>query len=165
MGVSIWTDEIDPELGEPFHLKTLIAPYWRKPMIRIATTAPEWIEKLATNANHDWAGEPWFWLAVMALLNAKNGASAVYIPAPEALNARRRKAGKPEKVDYHQLTLRLGPHDAPRARGGVSDRGAMRAHTVRGHFKIRKSGVYWWRPFIRGEVAEGFARKSYKVKL
>lgn len=165
MGVSIWCDEPDPELGEPFLLKTLIAPYWRKPMMMIAASAPDMIETLTRNGDHDWAGEPWFWLAVLALLNAKNGASAVYVPAPEALNVRRRKAGKPEKVDYHQLTLRIGPRPQPVRRGGVSGRDAQQAHTVRGHFKIRKTGVYWWRPFIRGDVAEGFTGKSYKVKL
>ena len=89
------------------------------------------------------------------------------MPAPEALNRSRSKAGKPPLVDYHQLTLRIGASDAPRRRMDPygHDRAAQRAHTVRGHFKIRKTGVYWWRPFIRGEVAEGFVGKSYKVKL
>jgi len=26
----------------------------------------------------------------------------------------------------------------------------MRAHMVRGHFKVRRTGVYWWRAFVRG---------------
>ena len=39
----------------------------------LAETAPEMLDTLKTNSDHDWAGEPWFWLAVLALLNAKNG--------------------------------------------------------------------------------------------
>jgi hypothetical protein len=29
----------------------------------------------------------------------------------------------------------------------------MRRHLVRGHFKVGKSGVYWWRPFLRGSYS------------
>jgi hypothetical protein len=163
-GVSIWCDEPDPELNEPFLLTMTIAPYWRETMLKIAATAPELAEELGRNANHDWAGEPWFWLAVMALLNAKNGASSEFRPAPAKLNKSRAERGKPPLVDYHQLTLRIGPRARAEAGAGHS-RSGHRAHTVRGHFKIRKTGIYWWRPFIRGEVAEGFANKRYKVKL
>lgn len=164
-GVSIWCDEYDHELDEPFLLKMLVAPYWRTAMTLISSKAPGMVAILKRNADHDWAGEPWFWLAVMALLNAKNGASSTFVAAPEALNKARRKAGKPEKVDYHQLTLRIGPRDAPGRRSTPSGRDPARAHTVRGHFKIRATGVYWWRPFIRGDLQEGFTGKTYKVKL
>ena len=161
-GLSIFCDTHDPELGEPFTVHTMVAPYMRATMDAIARVDPDAIEQLARNANHDWAGEVWFWLAVLALLNAKNGASSTYTPAPEALNRSRAKAGKLPLMDYHQLTLRIGPHDHGRGRAGSSG-DPMRAHTVRGHFKIRKTGIYWWRPFIRGDVAEGFAGKRYKV--
>lgn len=164
-GVSIWCDTFDLTLGEPFTLKMLVAPYWREAMGLIVDKAPDLFPILTKNSDHDWAGEPWFWLAVMALLNAKNGARSSFVQPPAALNKSRLRAGKPPLVDYHQLTLRIGPHDAPGRRTTASDRAAMRAHTVRGHFKVRRTGIYWWRSFIRGEVAEGFARKDYKVKL
>jgi hypothetical protein len=164
-GASIWCDTVDPKLGEPFYLTMQVAPYFRTTMTLIADKDPETAEKLGRYANHDWAGEPWFWLAVMALLNAKNGASSTFSPAPEKLNKARRKAGKPPLVEYHQLTLRIGPSERGAARGEASSREAMRAHTVRGHFKIRRTGIYWWRPFIRGDVASGFADKSYRLKV
>jgi hypothetical protein len=164
-GLSIWCDTPDAEIEEPFSVRMMVAPYWRAGMLKIAQVAPPaTFEQLKRNADHDWAGEPWFWLAVLALLNAKNGASSTFTPAAPALNKSRAKAGKPPLVDFHQLTLRIGPRAAPEPRGGAS-RSPGRAHTVRGHFKIRKSGVYWWRPFIRGEVAEGFVGKTYKVKV
>lgn len=165
MGISIWCDEPDPVLDEPFLLKVTVAPYWREALTLIAASAPDLLPVLKKNADHDWAGEPWFWLAVMALLNAKNGATSEYRPAPEKLNRARLKAGKTVLADFHQLTLRVGPRAAGEPRGTAAERAAMRAHTVRGHFKIRRTGIYWWRPFIRGDVAGGFADKRYKVKV
>ena len=29
-------------------------------------------------------------------------------------------------------------------------RAGVSAHTVRGHFKKTKTGVFWWTPFVRG---------------
>lgn len=42
--------------------------------------------------------------------------------------------------------------------------GQHRAHLVRGHFKVRKSGVFWWMPFVRGNQKLGFVHKHYEVK-
>jgi len=36
------------------------------------------------------------------------------------------------------------------------------AHRVRGHFKIRKNGIFWWRPFVRG-TGEFIEREGYKL--
>lgn len=36
------------------------------------------------------------------------------------------------------------------------------AHRVRGHFKIRKNGIFWWRPFVRG-TGELIERSGYKL--
>jgi hypothetical protein len=38
------------------------------------------------------------------------------------------------------------------ARAGMAgdERNPSRLHLVRGHFKIRASGVYWWSPHARG---------------
>lgn len=165
IGLSIWCDAPDATNREPFTVHRLVTPYFHDTMEVIAKKAPDFFEMLARNGDHDWAGEPWFWLAALALLNAKNGASSTLKTADVALNKSRAKAGKLPLVDYHQLTLRIGPRDRSAARGTASERATMRAHTVRGHFKIRATGVYWWRPFIRGEIAEGFTGKTYKVKL
>ena len=42
-------------------------------------------------------------------------------------------------------------------------REGVNAHTVRGHFKQRKNGLFWWNPFVRGsgQVKE---RDAYAVK-
>jgi hypothetical protein len=162
-GASIWCDTFDHKLGEPFLLTMQVAPYFRATMEIIARKDPKLAEQLARYSNHDWAGEPWFWLGVLALLNARNGAVAIPRVIDPALNRSRRRAGKLPLTDYHELTLRLSPGErGARSHGGA--RGSLRAHTVRGHFKHRATGLYWWRPFIRGDVAEGFIGKTYKVK-
>jgi hypothetical protein len=145
----------------PFDFMLAIAPYWKQ---YINMLGEDGVKLIGSNAENDWQGEPWFWLAAFALINARNGVASTYRPTPPKLNKARLKAGKAPLADYHQLTLR-GRHSASQGSGiGQSD-AHMRAHTVRGHFKVRKTGIYWWRPFMRGDVAEGFARKDYKVKL
>lgn len=39
----------------------------------------------------------------------------------------------------------------------------IRAHMVRGHFKQRGSGLYWWNPFLRCKKNQGFVDKDYIV--
>lgn len=39
----------------------------------------------------------------------------------------------------------------------------IRAHMVRGHFKQRASGLYWWNPFLRCKTNERFVDKHYEV--
>lgn len=46
---------------------------------------------------------------------------------------------------------------------GIS-REAARQHLVRGHFKIRRTGVYWWSPFLRGDGTRGTVKRvEYEV--
>lgn len=49
------------------------------------------------------------------------------------------------------------------SKGVTSTRADVDAHLVRGHFKRRKSGVYWWSPFVRG-TGELRERKGYIVE-
>jgi hypothetical protein len=39
----------------------------------------------------------------------------------------------------------------------------VRAHMVRGHFKQKQSGLYWWNSFLRYKKNEGFINKNYIV--
>lgn len=103
---------------------------------------------------HDWGGCRLL-IAVLALLNSKNTTTIV----PAAKQKMRRREKKPLlsysicKID---LKRRLSPNPS-------SDHCPTRAHFVRGHFKVRSSGVYWWSPFIRGDKSLGFVSKSYQV--
>jgi hypothetical protein len=39
----------------------------------------------------------------------------------------------------------------------------MRGHFVMGHWKIRRSGIYFWRPHARGHFDKGTIIKDYLV--
>jgi hypothetical protein len=54
-------------------------------------------------------------------------------------------------LDYTHIGIRLTRALGARAGMAADPRQAARLHLVRGHFKIRKSGVYWWSPFARGQ--------------
>jgi len=40
----------------------------------------------------------------------------------------------------------------------------MRMHLVRGHFKTRSTGIFWWSPFVRGH-GDAVERRHYEVSL
>ena len=42
------------------------------------------------------------------------------------------------------------------------ERGSVRGHFVRGHFKQRKHGIWWWGDFFRGDPAHT-VEKAYQV--
>lgn len=110
----------------------------------------------------DWSAEPIFWLAVVALINSRN--ASVTVPGPDLgrLNRARARRDQTELLTYS--TCKIAPKlkrriDAERHQEGEP----VRAHFVRGHFKIRSSGVFWWSPFLRGDKRLGFADKDYRV--
>lgn len=152
-----------PGLDEPFTAEPIISRYFRAFLEEVSTEQPDLLETFKAGINNDWQGEIWFWLAALAMLNARNGARSIPRPVAPALAKARRKAGKPALMDYHELTIRLTPGEA-RERRASGPRSAQHAHVVRGHFKVRKTGIYWWSPHIRGELTGGFTGKHYKVK-
>jgi hypothetical protein len=67
---------------------------------------------------------------------------------------RERRLGKPEALGYSSVKIRLSRNEARAyADGDEPPESMMRRHLVRGHFKVRKSGVSWWRPFLRGSYS------------
>ena len=108
--------------------------------------------------------------AIVCLMNARNLTAA---PEPEgeatpALRAMRSKHRIPPA--FSRSVVRMGLSKAARnigERSGMSE-GEIRAHMVRGHFKIRArkdgtSGIYWWSPHLRGTLKHGYVDKSYEV--
>jgi hypothetical protein len=43
------------------------------------------------------------------------------------------------------------------------DPAQLRAHFVRGHFKVRRTGVFFWSAYQRGNPALGFVHKDYAL--
>jgi len=113
--------------------------------------------------NDDWDGELPFIFAMLGILNARNIAEREYVDRSE-MNRKRERRGKSPLSSHHTLTInsRVRRFFAEKKEGGdaVSE---LRAHFVRGHFKVRKSGVFFWSPFLRGDQSKGFVSKDYKA--
>ena len=108
----------------------------------------------------DWIGEPGYIIATLALLNSHNASEIAVVNPPQ--NKRRKLVGKPLLFDYHMLCIpqRYKQRNIP-ATG--DDPVQLRAHFVRGHFKVRKTGVFFWSPYQRGNPALGFVHKDYAL--
>ena len=125
-----------------------------------------YVERRIGVALGDWSGEWMFWLAVVALLNSRNAVATEAVDVTRE-NARRRRirSGRPDLLSYTRCIIaprlrdRLREADAARAAPA-----AVRAHFVRGHFKARKTGLFWWSPFLRGDVKSGLVMKEYEVR-
>lgn len=99
-------------------------------------------------------------IPALILLNARNAVSVETVEAPEKLNRKRAAMGKPPLLGHRLVRIRLEgaryrAAQADGAAGGPSARGTM----VRGHFKVRRSGIFWWSPHPRrgfGAVTHGY---------
>lgn len=106
-------------------------------------------------AYSDLEGEAPLLRSAILLLNSRNVTEQVSRPAPPRLNHARRKSGKVPLGDYTHVRIRLSHALADRAGMAADPRSPSRLHLVRGHFKIRRTGVFWWAPFARGHADQG----------
>lgn len=122
------------------------------------------IDLLLNAASKDIEGEPTLLRAAVMLLNSRN--LAEYQPRPIAarLNHARRKNGKPALLDYTHVRIKLSRALGERAGMAADPRAPSRLHLVRGHFKIRATGVYWWAPFARGTPANSGGRPLQQTR-
>ena len=104
-------------------------------------------------------------LKTLALLNAKN-TNTITLPVSEKLNRKRIKNRKVPFFEYKTVDIfldpsqqgkRIRPQDIARA---VASR---KLGTVRGHFKCRKTGIFWWSDHMRGSSAQGEVNKTYRI--
>ena len=112
----------------------------------------------------DLSGEPNSLRCVIMLLNSCNATSAEHTVPSDKLKRARLRSGKMPPLD--RTTIRINLSRAMTARAGSSassQREATRFHVVRGHFKIRKSGIYWWSDHGRGDPSRGVLDQNYRV--
>jgi hypothetical protein len=155
--------------------ESLVADHLRFGLVE----SPHWISalricgeagyrKLMEASMSDIEGEPDILRCVLMVLNSRNMVEREYRPAPERLNRARAKSGKPPLMDTTTIRVKLSRAMQARATdSGTDPRHPSRAHVVRGHFKIRKTGVWWWSPHVRGEPQAGHepAPAQYKVDV
>jgi hypothetical protein len=106
----------------------------------------------------------WLGLMFVLLLTAKNAPLLVGESEDLArLNKQRVRSGKPPLVNARPVQWNLSREERRAVRASVPfDRNARTAamtHMVRGHMKVRKSGVFWWSSHFRnaedGELETG----------
>lgn len=101
-----------------------------------------------------------FWLAsFLRVLNCVNVKTET-IDAPERLNKKRTKNGKPPVYSYKVLVLR--PSAAQRADLGGTHQ-SPRVHLRRGHIKHRATGDFWWGEHAVGDRRRGIVAKDYRA--
>ncbi|WP_158933244.1 hypothetical protein [Acidisphaera sp. S103] len=136
--------------------------FWAEALLRRHGTLPG----PGTQEWHLWTsdirGEPGIARSILLLLNSKNLTHSEESPAPERLNRQRVKVGKLPLLGHTKIRIKLSRALQQRA-GEGTQREASRFHAVRGHFKIRASGVYWWSDFMRGDPTRGSVHGTYKV--
>jgi hypothetical protein len=104
---------------------------------------------------------PTLLFAALTLINCKSGVSATRVPArvpPSGCGQRMRRAYSCPAF----TVLSLSEVETVSPSGVATRRAELSAHYVRGHFKARKSGVYWWNSFIRGSGTPR-RRDAYRV--
>lgn len=111
----------------------------------------------------DIEGEAPFMEAIIAMMNSKNAVE--HVPADLAkLNRSRAKRGRAPFLDHAVTQLTMSRRMARAVAAGTVTREAASQHDVRGHFKLRRTGVFWWTPFERGDPTRGtIARQAYEV--
>lgn len=120
-------------------------------------------KELATHMHESGEELPIMLFACGALLSCKSGVTQKHIkakaPAMHGVGERKRKA-----LSHNAYTVvHLSALETVDDDGAVTSKVDMAAHYVRGHFKQRRTGVYWWSPFIRGN-GELRKRDAYIIK-
>ena len=107
---------------------------------------------------------PCLMFASYLLLSCKSGVGRTKVPA--RIPPKNMKLGGKKQKAYSASAytlLHLEEIESATTEGVVSRRSDISAHYVRGHFKQRKSGIYWWNSFVRGN-GEPRKREAYLVK-
>ena len=120
-------------------------------------------DAMIKSSMEDIQGELKYVIAALCLLSAKAGVNKE--PADLAkINKRRKINGKRELLSYSTVKIAISLREERAANAVGMTASEMRQHIVRGHFKVRPSGVYWWRPFVRGKANAGTViRQGYSV--
>lgn len=101
-------------------------------------------------------------IAVICLLNTKN-CIEVEVIDNTTLNRARQRRGKPDLLSHSVVKISLSKIDKRYSKDGSLSKIEIRRHLVRGHFKLRRGGIFWWRPFIRGTAGEPTIPATYAL--
>lgn len=101
--------------------------------------------------------------SAICLLNSKNVSDSVSVTNAGKTITEKDNSYKGDV--YHLLTIKLNRAQLNRAHSQGKDAlTEIRRHKVRGHFKVRKTGVFWWSSFERGNPDVGYVHKDYLLQ-
>jgi hypothetical protein len=151
--------EIDPLLD--ILEGRVLADFGQGMLNKIVAKAPDIAERLMEYAVEDWGGEVRFMVAVLGLLNTRNVAQFSFVDK-KTLNTKRAKHGR--RPLFSHTILKIRPEIwISRSGDGSGDHRDLRLHFVRGHFKHRKTGLFWWSMHARGHKKLGVIEKEYEL--
>lgn len=114
---------------------------------------------------YDLRNEWRFLIGFLTVINSRNLVQTQPVADMSKLNKARIKRGRQPMLPAQEIRLSLSR--VQRARLGLPGSGGRMpsaAHLVRGHWKLRKNGLFWWMPHSRGlGRRDGEPSKPYRV--
>jgi hypothetical protein len=128
----------------------------------LLTIQPNIAKRLLEYALEDWGGESRFLVAILGLLNTRNVVQTETVDM-ELTNKKRERSGKRPLFSHDLIKVRpfITASGERATEGGHRD---LRLHFVRGHFKHRRTGLFWWSMHARGDAKVGVTLKDYEIE-
>jgi hypothetical protein len=141
-------------------------PHLAHMLVQLTTRDPTSARAMFEAAWDDIRGEQRFVESLLATMNCRNLVQAEAAEDLSVLNKARRRLGRPPRLSFRKVVVSLSRVQSRKAAAsGASATGGMPLHIVRGHPKVRKTGIYWWSPFWRGDATNGRVERSgYEVR-
>jgi hypothetical protein len=138
--------------------------FGRELFLSLAARMPHVAMRLGEYGIEDWGGEVRFMVATLGLLNTRNVAH--HSPVDNSrVNSKRARSGKRPLFSHTLLKVRPSICVSGAQRGGESNgHRDVRLHFVRGHMKVRKTGLFWWSHHARGNIERGMVSKDYELE-
>lgn len=99
-------------------------------------------------------------ITTVALINSTKVVSISDCADLSKINKMRRLRGKSPLREYRILDILP---DVKKRMFHDNGDGENRLHWRRGHFKVRKTGVFWWSPHLAGNKELGMVEKDYRL--
>ena len=100
-------------------------------------------------------------LKILSILNCSNIIVIPNIPSPALQKSRKRKNKLP-LFSYYTLNINLTENKKNNLSKELHQY-TNRIHLCRGHFKKRKTGLFWWQAHVRGQNTSGIIMKDYQL--
>jgi hypothetical protein len=94
-------------------------------------------------------------LGLLLIINSPSKILLIEEPDNATLNAKRARRGRAPILDLRTIKFDIARFQRA-ANPGISlqTEGDVAEHVVRGHFKTRQTGVFWWSPHVRYQMGD-----------